>query len=97
MLMMCILRQMDVKYQHPNIHLYMMDLKAPLIPEVEATDDNGNDDEEVVSNLGEDEDNGLKSESCSGSSPEAKSGSLDDWEIRRCGAMAARLLKDVKL
>uniref|UniRef100_A0A804NWB8 Tumor-related protein n=1 Tax=Zea mays TaxID=4577 RepID=A0A804NWB8_MAIZE len=89
--------KMDVKYQHPNIHLYMMDLKAPLIPEVEATDDNGNDDEEVVSNLGEDEDNGLKSESCSGSSPEAKSGSLDDWEIRRCGAMAARLLKDVKL
>ncbi|PWZ27902.1 hypothetical protein Zm00014a_010534 [Zea mays] len=89
--------KMDVKYQHPSIHLYMMDLKAPLIPEVEATDDNGNDDEEVVSNLGEDEDNGLKSESCSGSSPEAKSGSLDDWEIRRCGAMAARLVKDVKL
>jgi len=96
MLMMCILRQMDVKYQHPSIHLYMMDLKAPLIPEVEATD-NGNDEEEVVSNPGEDEDPGVKSESCSGSSPEAKSGGLDDWEIRRCGAMAARLLKDVKL
>ncbi|XP_066319895.1 uncharacterized protein [Miscanthus floridulus] len=88
--------KMDVKYQHPSIHLYMMDLKAPLIPEVEATD-NGNDEEEVVSNPGEDEDPGVKSESCSGSSPEAKSVGLDDWEIRRCGAMAARLLKDVKL
>jgi hypothetical protein len=87
---------MDVKYQHPSIHLYMMDLKAPLIPEVEAIN-NGNDEEEVVSNPGEDEDPGVKSESCSGSSPEAKSGDLDDWEIRRCGAMAARLLKDVKL
>jgi protein N-lysine methyltransferase METTL21D len=98
MLTMCILRQMDVKYQHPSIHLYMMDLKAPLIPEVEAAD-NGNYEEEVevAANQEEDEDPGVKSESCSGSSPEAKSGSLDDWEIRRCGAMAARLLKDVKL
>ncbi|AQK76221.1 Tumor-related protein [Zea mays] len=90
--------KMDVKYQHPSIHLYMMDLKAPLIPEVEAAD-NGNYEEEVevAVNQEEDEDPGVKSESCSGSSPEAKSGSLDDWEIRRCGAMAARLLKDVKL
>nr|ACG46925.1 tumor-related protein [Zea mays] len=90
--------KMDVKYQHPSIHLYMMDLKAPLVPEVEAAD-NGNYEEEVevATNQEEDEDPGVKSESCSGSSPEAKSGSLDDWEIRRCGAMAARLLKDVKL
>lgn len=85
---------MDAKYQHPSIHLYMMDLKSPLIAEVEAID---NDEEEALSNPGDDEDPGAKSEPCSGSSPEAKSGSLDDWEIRRCGAMAARLLKDVKL
>ncbi|WVZ73124.1 hypothetical protein U9M48_021470 [Paspalum notatum var. saurae] len=87
--------KMDTKYQHPSIHLYMMDPKAPLPTEVGATD-NGNDEEEVLSNPGEDEDPGAKSEPCS-SSLVADSGSLDDWEIRRCGAMAARLLKDVKL
>ncbi|KAL6912341.1 hypothetical protein ACP4OV_001146 [Aristida adscensionis] len=87
--------KMDVKYQHPSIHLYMMDPKAPLITDAGA-DDNVNDEEEDVSNQGEDEDPGVESGSCSGSL-EAKSGNLDDWEIRRCGAMAARLLKDVKL
>ncbi|CAL4967666.1 unnamed protein product [Urochloa decumbens] len=87
--------KMDPKYQHPSIHLYMMDLKAPLSADAGASD-NGNEEEEDVSNPGGDEDPGVKNEPCSGSL-EASSGSLDDWEIRRCGAMAARLLKDVKL
>nr|CAB3451507.1 unnamed protein product [Digitaria exilis] len=86
---------MDPKYQHPSINLYMMDLKAPLSADAGASD-NGNEEEDDVSNLGEDEDPGAKSEHSSGPL-EAKSGSMDDWEIRRCGAMAARLLKDVKL
>ncbi|XP_039791937.1 protein N-lysine methyltransferase METTL21A isoform X2 [Panicum virgatum] len=84
--------KMDAKYQHPSIYLYMMDPKAPLLTEAGASD-NGNEEEEDVLNPGEDEDPGVKSEPCCGS----QEASLDDWEIRRCGAMAARLLKDVKL
>ncbi|OEL37961.1 hypothetical protein BAE44_0001020, partial [Dichanthelium oligosanthes] len=87
--------KMDPKYQHPSIHLYMMDPKASLSADAGASD-NGNEEEEDVSNPGEDGNPVVESESCSGSL-EAKSDSLDDWEIRRCGAMAARLLKDVKL
>lgn len=91
---------MDAKYQHPSIHLYIMDPKATLIPEVSANGNN-EEEEEVVSNPGDDEDTGAESGGpCTGSedSAEAKTGNLDDdWEIRRCGAMAARLLKDVKL
>ncbi|KAL6591345.1 hypothetical protein ACP70R_049848 [Stipagrostis hirtigluma subsp. patula] len=87
--------KMDVKYQHPSIHLYMMDPKAPLIAEA-GTDDNGNDEEDE-SNPTEDEDPEAKSGPCSDSLGAIKGGNVDDWEIRRCGAMAARLLKDVKL
>ncbi|XP_062221538.1 uncharacterized protein LOC133920915 [Phragmites australis] len=87
--------KMDSKYQHPSIHLYMMDPKTPLIAEA-GVSDNGNEEEEDVSNRGEDEDPEVRSGSSSGSL-EATSGSLDGWETRRCGAMAARLLKDVKL
>ncbi|BAS81599.1 Os02g0818700 [Oryza sativa Japonica Group] len=92
--------KMDVKYQHPSIHLYIMDPKATLIPEV--SDNGNNEEEEVVSNPGDDEDPGAESGGpCTGSvdSAEAKTAGYldDDWEIRRCGAMAARLLKDVKL
>lgn len=78
-----------------------MDPKATLIPEVSANGNNEEEEEEVVSNPGDDEDTGAESGGpCTGSedSAEAKTGNLDDdWEIRRCGAMAARLLKDVKL
>jgi hypothetical protein len=79
MLIVCVLRQMDAKYQHPSIHLYMMDPKAPLLTEAGASD-NGSEEEEDVSNPGEDEDPGVKSEPCCGS----QEASLDDWEIRRC-------------
>ncbi|KAG8072925.1 hypothetical protein GUJ93_ZPchr0006g45794 [Zizania palustris] len=90
--------KMDAKYQHPSIHLYMMDLKAPLIPEAEVSDNGNNDEEEVVSDPGDDEDLGAGSEHCTSSnSAGAKTGNLDDWEIRRYGAMAARLVRDVKL
>ncbi|XP_015688928.1 protein N-lysine methyltransferase METTL21A [Oryza brachyantha] len=91
--------KMDAKYQHPSIHLYMMEPKSTLIPEAGVSENGENEEEEVVSNLGgDDEDPGAESGPCTGSdSAEAKTGNLDDWEIRRSGAMAARLLKDVKL
>ena len=84
---------MDAKYQHPSIHLYMMDLKAPYVPEAGPSDNgiSGEEDDDA-SNPGEDEDLGVKTES-----KEVENGNMDDWEIRRSGAMAARLLKDVKL
>lgn len=92
--MLNFLGQMDPKYQHHSIHLYMMDLKAPSSADA-GSSDNGNEEEEDVSNpgAGEDED---PAEPCPGSL-EASSAGLDDWEIRRIGAMAARLVKDVKL
>jgi hypothetical protein len=75
----------------------MMDLKAPHVPDA-GPNDNGITEEEDddASNPGEDEDPGVKSESCA-ASKEVENGIIDDWEIRRSGAMAARLLKDVKL
>ncbi|TVU27700.1 hypothetical protein EJB05_19197 [Eragrostis curvula] len=89
--------KMDAKYHHPSIQLYMMDPKARLTSEAGASANGDDDDDEDVSNPGEEEDPGVKNdESCSGLQ-ESKSGNLNDWEIRRCGAMAARLLKDVKL
>ncbi|KAK3155658.1 hypothetical protein QOZ80_2BG0206000 [Eleusine coracana subsp. coracana] len=89
--------KMDAKYQHPSIHLYMMDPKAPLTTEAGVGDNGNDDDEEDVSSPRDDGgEPGVNNESCSGFQ-ESKSNNLDDWEIRRCGAMAARLLKDVKL
>jgi protein N-lysine methyltransferase METTL21D len=68
----------------------MMDPKALVATDARVSHNGNNeDDEEDVSEAGDPE---AKNESCSGSG-----GNLDDWEIRRCGAMAARLLKDVKL
>uniref|UniRef100_A0ACD5ZBD8 Uncharacterized protein n=1 Tax=Avena sativa TaxID=4498 RepID=A0ACD5ZBD8_AVESA len=89
--------KMDAKYQHPSINLYMMELKAPHVPGA-GPNDNGITEEEDddASNPGEDEDPGVKTEPCA-ASKEAENGNMDDWEIRRSGAMAARLLKDVKL
>ncbi|XP_037449012.1 protein-lysine methyltransferase METTL21D-like [Triticum dicoccoides] len=88
--------KMDAKYQHPSINLYMMDLKASSVPEA-GPNGNGNTEEEEeeeddASNPGEDEDPGVKTEPCTASKED-----MDDWEIRRSGAMAARLLKDVRL
>ncbi|KAI3908338.1 hypothetical protein MKX01_027360 [Papaver californicum] len=104
--------EMDSKYQHPSIHLYIMGSKAqPLIVEKEAR----HHDKEVpeVGSTEKDE-NDEDSESCSRideledcSSKEVledrklvarpEDGKLDDWEARRCGAMAARLLRDIKI
>ncbi|GJM87360.1 hypothetical protein PR202_ga03307 [Eleusine coracana subsp. coracana] len=90
---------MDAKYRHPSIHLYMMDPKAPLATEAGVGDNGNDDDEEDVSNLGEDEgDPGVNNESCSGFQ-ESKSGNLDDWEIRRTAGVIVFSLEhfDVEL
>ncbi|GJN22562.1 hypothetical protein PR202_gb10140 [Eleusine coracana subsp. coracana] len=74
---------MDAKYQHPSIHLYMMDPKAPLTTEAGVGDNGNDDDEEDVSSPRDDGgEPGVNNESCSGFQ-ESKSNNLDDWEIRR--------------
>ncbi|KAI3997114.1 hypothetical protein MKX01_008958 [Papaver californicum] len=104
--------KMDSKYQHPSIHLYIMGSKAqPLIvekeahhhdkevPEVGSTEKHEND-EDSESCIGLDE-----LEDCSSKEvledrklvARPEDGKLDDWEARRCGAMAARLLRDIKI
>ncbi|KAI3896806.1 hypothetical protein MKW98_009659 [Papaver atlanticum] len=104
--------KMDNKYQHPSIHLYIMGSKAqPLevekegqhhdeeVPEVGSTDKHGNDeDSESCSGVDELEDCSSKEvleDRKIGAGLEG--GKLDDWEARRCGAMAARLLRDIKI
>ncbi|PWA57623.1 Nicotinamide N-methyltransferase-like protein [Artemisia annua] len=83
--------KMDIKYQHPSIQLYIMTLKTtegntslnPLI-ENGVTEKTEND----TSGRVEDEvDNEVPTE------PQ----NLSDWEARRYGAMAARLLRDIKI
>lgn len=82
---------MDIKYQHPSIHLYIMTFKTPegktnlesLIESctTEKTDDDTN------RNIEDEADNAVPIE------PQ----NLSDWEARRYGSMAARLLRDIKI
>jgi protein N-lysine methyltransferase METTL21D len=94
--------QMDIKYQHPSIQLYMMELKA--LPKCDSKPfetanlkiSHASDEDRDVFDCAE-------TRNAETSTPvELKiliqqNGKLDDWEIRRCGAMAARLLRDVEL
>ncbi|GJW81799.1 protein N-lysine methyltransferase METTL21A isoform X1 [Tanacetum coccineum] len=83
--------KMDIKYQHPSIQLYIMTLKTtegntsldPLI-ENGATEKTEND---TSSRVEDEVDNEVPTE------PQ----NLSDWEARRYGAMAARLLRDIKI
>ncbi|XP_050206199.1 uncharacterized protein LOC126655893 isoform X1 [Mercurialis annua] len=88
--------KMDSKYQHPSIQLYVMGLK----PVADST-------ESMTQTIGNGEDNSEvnKTDNCGNeivredSEPEVKlsRGKLSDWEARRLGSMAARLLRDVKI
>ncbi|KAJ0605938.1 putative lysine methyltransferase, S-adenosyl-L-methionine-dependent methyltransferase [Helianthus annuus] len=81
--------KMDIKYRHPSIQLYIMTLKTPegipnLDPVTENTAAEKIDDEADATEKVEDE------------APQ-ESRTLSDWEARRYGAMAARLLRDIKI
>lgn len=102
--------QMDVKYQHPSIQLFAMDLKSRLRSEKSGNLNNceGNScsSEESVSDMKDDK-NGIDEDSEHTGIKECdddlkvtlaiKNGKLDGWESRRHGSFAARLLKDVKI
>ncbi|KAJ0806494.1 putative lysine methyltransferase, S-adenosyl-L-methionine-dependent methyltransferase [Helianthus annuus] len=81
--------KMDIKYRHPSIQLYIMTLKTPEgIPNLDPVTENNAaekiDDEADATEKVEDE------------APQ-ESRTLSDWEARRYGAMAARLLRDIKI
>ncbi|KAL8197889.1 hypothetical protein R6Q57_030125 [Mikania cordata] len=74
--------KMDIKYQHPSIQLYIMTLKTP----------------EGITNLDPitETDTTQKIEDEVDKLPQEPH-TLSDWEARRYGSMAARLLRDIKI
>ncbi|KAJ3689086.1 hypothetical protein LUZ61_018250 [Rhynchospora tenuis] len=95
--------KMDIKYQHPSIQLYMMELKAQPKSNSEPSEtiklkelSHASDEEKEACDCGEMH-NGEPSTQVELKDLVPQNGKLDDWEIRRCGVMAARLLRDVKL
>lgn len=86
--------KMDIKYQHPSIQLYMMRLKTPEgsanhDPIIESVTNEKNEDDDTSSRVEDEADNVLPTE--------PHQGNLSDWEARRYGSMAARLLRDIKI
>lgn len=84
--------KMDIKYNHPSIQLYIMTLKTP----------------EGIANLEDEVDNSISSSNSNNSNrpddeddselpTEPHTGNLSEWEARRYGSMAARLLRDIKI
>ncbi|RWV86031.1 hypothetical protein GW17_00052121 [Ensete ventricosum] len=91
--------QMDSKYRHPSIQLFTMEVKdqsryrnpgptANQIPESSCGSDKDGQSCEA-----EDARDATATENIMDLEP----GKIDDWEIRRLGSMAARLLREVKI
>ncbi|KAG6466574.1 protein N-lysine methyltransferase METTL21A-like isoform X1 [Zingiber officinale] len=89
--------KMDSKYQHPSIQLFMMEVKdqsryrhtgVNQVPESSHRSDEDDQNHEADVHDQTTSENIVKSESGK---------TVDDWEIRRLGSMAARLLRDVKI
>ncbi|KAK9072620.1 hypothetical protein SSX86_009055 [Deinandra increscens subsp. villosa] len=75
--------KMDIKYQHPSIQLYIMTLKTPEgITNLDPTTES-----DTTEKIEDEADNDVPKE------PQT----LSDWEARRYGSMAARLLRDIKI
>lgn len=100
--------KMDFKYRHPSIQLYIMEQKTQPRCEdsssnaLKVPESNNGDNEDGESNGTEEKEDicGEKSvdgEVVDGEVVETGSDKVDDWETRRYGAMAARLLRDVKI
>ncbi|KAJ8551913.1 hypothetical protein K7X08_028356 [Anisodus acutangulus] len=94
--------KMDSTYQHPSIQLYIMGFKSQgntseIVKQMaqQQTEEVG----ETETKRGSDEDESK----CGFNQADATENDgkvdkkLSDWEARRCGAMAARLLRDVKI
>ncbi|XP_057527160.1 uncharacterized protein LOC130806190 isoform X2 [Amaranthus tricolor] len=98
--------KMDRKYQHPSIQLFIMESKSSAGSTLAADLDKNEASEPVDGDYNKKEgkscsmDDDIKSEKdvkgCS-TATGLSSRELTDWEVRRCGAMAARLLRDVRI
>ncbi|PSR86561.1 Protein N-lysine methyltransferase [Actinidia chinensis var. chinensis] len=105
--------KMDSKYQHPSIHLFIMGLKPSegsaettshgldqQINKVGTTDDKCGEDKDGDNSSGAD---GLDDSGCNEAEedsilvPNTQNEKLSEWEARRFGSMAARLLRDVRI
>lgn len=94
--------QMDSKFQHPSIQLFMMETKTQcrcgddLSVEAQISQSSRSDGDGETCAMEEREDTGEKTGDGI-KAVELEKGKIDDWEIRRYGSMAARLLRDVKI
>lgn len=102
---------MHTEYQHPSIQLYIMGVKSSVVngesavqessqPTEVGTNETKHEDiisessnvvDKRVNSVGENE------EQDSVLVTRLPNGKLSDWEVRRYGSMAARLLRDVKI
>ncbi|KAM3302956.1 protein N-lysine methyltransferase METTL21A [Capsicum chacoense] len=103
--------KMDSTYQHPSIQLYIMSSKPQgstseiLTPmaqqqndEVTETETNhGSDEDESKHGFNQDDVTDNEGKVDNNLVMDLENRKLSDWEARRCGAMAARLLRDVKI
>ncbi|KAK9279078.1 hypothetical protein L1049_012753 [Liquidambar formosana] len=105
--------KMDIKYQHPSIQLYMMGLKPSAgstestsqgidqqndeVKTGETNDRKNEDGESCYEVVKLDDFGGDNAKEESMVVTRLQNGKLSDWEARRYGSIAARLLRDVKI
>lgn len=103
--------QMDSTYQHPSIQLYIMSFKtqgstSEIVRQMaqqqneEVADretKHGSDEDESKYGFNQDDPTDNDGKVDNNLVMDLENRKLSDWEVRRCGAMAARLLRDVKI
>lgn len=88
--------QMDSKYQHPSIQLFIMGLKPPPVTADSAvsTEKQEKTDRGIDHQVNETESSSSVDDLPLTGLPDGK---LSEWDARRYGSMAARLLRDIKI
>lgn len=103
--------QMDSTYQHPSIQLYIMSFKpqgstSEIVSQMsqqqneevaERETKHGSDENESKYGFNQDDTTDNEGKVDNNLVVDLENRKLSDWEVRRCGAMAARLLRDVKI
>ncbi|XP_010689122.2 uncharacterized protein LOC104902890 isoform X2 [Beta vulgaris subsp. vulgaris] len=97
--------KMDIKYQHPSIQLYLMEPKCSgnglaadhIKNQASESVERGCSQTRDGTTSRVDEVESEKDNRGCSSATGLTNQELTDWEVRRCGAMAARLLRDVKI
>lgn len=103
--------KMDSTYQHPSIQLYIMSFKpqgstSEIVSQMsqqqneevaERETKHGSDENESKYGFNQDDTTDNEGKVDNNLVVDLENRKLSDWEVRRCGAMAARLLRDVKI